>query len=150
MLVVIKIILWAMIIYCVGLAAVSAYRLTVYYKVKKNGVFAEGTVVGFEEKGDVVMSLGTPINQSEPRKLYPIVEYPDESGMTVRAVYKGFVLKGSGKFSEGQKLQIKYDPLKPDEFIIIGDGNLHGNAWGFIVLGISFAVIGAVMLKIMF
>lgn len=150
MLVVIKIILWAMIIYCVGLAAVSAYRLTVYYKIKKNGVFAEGTVVGFEEKGDVVMSLGTPINQSEPRKLYPIVEYPDESGMTVRAVYKGFVLKGSGKFAEGQKLQIKYDTLKPDEFIIIGDGNLHGNAWGFIVLGISFAVIGAVMLKIMF
>ena len=150
MLIVIKLMMWALVIGCIALAVSSVRKLIVYYSIKKNGSFAEGIIVDLKEKGDAVMSMGSPINQEAPRKVYPVVEYIDGNGTVVQAVYMGFVLKGRDDYEEGQKVQIKYDPAKNDRFIIIGDSNFHGNAWGFLVVGTGFAVLAGILLRMTF
>lgn len=148
MLILVKIMMGALVIACLALAVSAVCKLITYYGIRKNGSFAEGVIVGFKEKGDVLMSMGNPSGK-EIRKVYPIVEYKTENGSAVRAEYMGFVLNGSGEYNEGQKLQIKYDPNKSEKFIIIGDNNFHGNAWGFLIVGIAFAVFGGILFKIM-
>lgn len=144
MLVIVKIMMGALVIVCLALAVSAVCKLIIYYGIKKNGSFAEGVIVGFKEKGDALMSMGN-YSGKEIKKVYPIVEYDTQNGSAVRAEYMGFVLNGSGEYNEGQKLQIKYDPNNSEKFIIIGDNNFHGNAWGFLVVGIGFAVLGGIM-----
>lgn len=145
----IKLLIIAVIILFLFIGVSSAMKLIMYYKVKRNGAFAVGTIVGSEGKGDFIMSLGSPLNY-EPRKIYPVVEYMDESGMPVRAVYKGFVLKEKEQniYPMGREVEIKYDPFNPENIIIIGDNNLHGNAWGFLIVSLLFSVIMAFVLFI--
>lgn len=134
----------ALVIGCIAFAVSAVYRLMIYYGIKKNGSFAEGIIVDFKEKTDILMSFGN-ISGKDIKKFYPIVEYYTENGSNVRAEYMGCVINGSGDYSEGQKVQIKYDPAKNDRFIIIGDNNFHGNAWGFLVVGIGFGILSGIM-----
>ena len=145
--VVIKLIFIAAIAAFAIMAVSSAMKLIFYYKVRSNGVFGEGKIVGNEEKGDMLMSIGGAGN-GDARKIYPVVEYKTESGTAVRAVYKGFVLKGRNDYAEGKDVQIKYNPSNPEEFIIIGDGELWGNALCMLIMGIFFAGMAAAMMFI--
>lgn len=122
-------------------AVISAYKLTIYYRIKKRGKFAEGTIVGLKEKTDFFISMGVPIYQEAPKLIHPIVEYTDDYGNTVRAVYRGFEMKGKGTYTEGKQVQIKYDPLRPKDIIIMGDNNFHSSCWCYAVLCSIFAVI---------
>lgn len=149
MLILVKIMMGALVIACLALAVSAVCKLIIYYGIKKNGSFAEGVIVGFKEKGDVLMSMGN-YSGKEIKKVYPVVEYITENGGVVKAEYMGFVLNGSGEYNEGQKIQIKYDAAKNDRFIIIGDNNFHGNAWGFLVVGIGFAVLGGILFRMTF
>lgn len=143
---IVQILMLGLIIICLALAGSSVYKLIIYYGIKKNGSFAEGVIVGFKEKGDILMSMGN-YSGKEIKKFYPVVEYYTENGSNVRAEYMGFVINNSGNYSEGQKVQIKYDPAKNDRFILIGDNNLHGNAWGTLVVGIGFGILSVIMFR---
>ncbi|MDE5577272.1 MAG: DUF3592 domain-containing protein [Oscillospiraceae bacterium] len=145
----IKIMCLALIVGFSAMAVVSAYKLTVYYRIKKRGKFAEGTIAGLKEKTNILVSMGASMNQESPKLVHPIVEYTDADGNTARAVYRGYEMKGKGTYTEGKQVQIKYDPLKPEDIIIIGDSNFHGNCWCCAVLGIIFAAICVIMYKIM-
>lgn len=139
---IVDLIVWAVVLGFIAIALASAHKLIIYYSIKKNGAFAEGEIVGFQEKSDMLMSMA---GQGVQQKVYPIVEYKGADGTAVKAAYMGFVLKGNGAYEKGQKLQIKYSPDKPDRFIIIGDSNLHGNAWAFLIMGIIFAAFAAII-----
>lgn len=137
--IIIKLIYWAVIGGFLAMSLVSVYNLTIYYRTKRNGKFAEGTVVGLKEKSNILIGMGTPIYQEPLKLVYPIIEYTDADGNTVRAVYRGFVMKGKGTYTEGKQVQIKYDPFRPNEIIITGDNNFHGNHWISAVVGVVFA-----------
>lgn len=126
----------------------SVYNLTIYYRTKRNGKFAEGTVAGLKEKSNILIGMGTPIYQEPPKLVHPIIEYTDADGNTVRAVYRGFEMKGRGTYTEGRQVQIKYDPFRPNEIIIIGDNNFHGSYWVYAVLGVVFAVFSFFMYRV--
>lgn len=126
--------------------------LTLYgfisYKKDKNRLLIKrcsaqtvGHVTGFDDSDKIVKvrrqtvyrESGTYYRKKKTFFYVPYVEFEDESGEKIEALYKRPLEK---KLSTGQKINIKYNPKNPYEFIISGDRNVQIFSVQAIFLGI--------------
>ena len=129
-------------------AGIGAYQLVRLYKIKNSGVFAAGIIVGTETKNDVVRSMSAPMNQ-QPKLVYPVVEFTDTSGNTVRArSLSRKMLNANGNYDGVTEVGVIYNPSNPQEFIVADDKFSFEQAWSSFIIGLIFAAIMAVIMYI--
>jgi len=104
------------------------YRI---YDMRKNGVKTQAKVVNIKEK-----QVGTFRNQHD--RNIPYFQYKSD-GKTIESSY--WQARNDSKYKVNDFVEIKYDPKKPDKFIILKDSGT-GGIIALIGVGIFIALIG--------
>ena len=102
----------AVVFFAVAIAVIGGIVFLIVKKsahMKKNGVHATGTVVGYEERDG--------LNNDDQTYYYPIVDFKTKEGTDMQAPLSTGSL--SRPYAIGSTLNVVYDPLNP-KFVIKG------------------------------
>ena len=106
--------------------AATQYRKRAY--LRKNGVQTEGTVIELEAD-----------KSPKSRSLYPVVRFTTLTRKTVTLRYNFGSYPAA--FQPGQRVQILYDPLAPEKFVI-GVGDTDWRTVVIALMGLFFLGLG--------
>ncbi|GAA4496268.1 hypothetical protein GCM10023172_09290 [Hymenobacter ginsengisoli] len=118
--------------FSVGIGSVFLYSAFERYRKRtfllQNGLRTESTVVRLEQDDD-----------PDSSSLYPVVRFTDSSYETITLRYNSGSYPAA--FHLGQRVQILYDPSKPQDFVI-GYTTIDWETINVLVIGISLVGVG--------